>query len=98
MSFFQPEGCLIHTESNREALATPAGLERAMREGRILEGVVTLCDAALSLHLELGCAHGVIPHEEAVFCRDGERIKRGAERRSVHAARFRLLGNARNTP
>lgn len=75
MSFFQPEGCLIHTESNREALATPAGLERAMREGRILEGVVTLCDAALSLHLELGCAHGVIPHEEAVFCREGERIK-----------------------
>ena len=73
--FFLPEGALIHTRETREATATPAALEAAMGRGTVLEGVVTLCDSSLCLHVELGCAHGIIRPEEAVLCRPGERRK-----------------------
>lgn len=72
---FLPEGTLIHTRENREATATPAALEAAMVRGAVLEGTVTLCDSSLCLHVELGCAHGIIRPEEAVLCRPGERRK-----------------------
>lgn len=73
--FFKPEGARIHTPENREYLATPQGLERAMREGAIVEGTVTLCDSRLCLHVDLGCAEGLLAAEDAVYCREGERRK-----------------------
>lgn len=73
--FFKPEGARIHTPENREYLATPQGLERAMREGAIVEGTVTLCDSRLCLHVDLGCAEGLLTAEDAVYCREGERRK-----------------------
>jgi small subunit ribosomal protein S1 len=73
--FFRPEGALLHTPENREYLATPQGLERAMREGAIIEGNVTLCDSRLCLHVDLGCAEGPLEAEDAVYCRTGERRK-----------------------
>ena len=72
---YQPEGARLHTRENEEYLATPVALERAMQEGIIIEGVVTLCDADLRLHVDLGCAVGVIEPEEAVLCRVGESRK-----------------------
>ena len=72
---YQPEGARLHTRENEEYLATPAGLERAMNEGVILEGVATLCDSDLRLHVDLGCAVGIIEPQEAVLCRMGETRK-----------------------
>ncbi len=72
---FLPEGGLLQTARNKEFLSSPAALERAMRERRILEAPVTLCDEELRLHVDLGCMRGYIPREEAVWCRDGEEIK-----------------------
>ena len=68
---FFPEGMGAHGA----AAATPAGIERAMRAGTILEAPVTLCDGQMNLHVDLGCMRGVIPKEEAAWCRPGEAVK-----------------------
>ncbi len=72
---FQPEGSRIATQENREYLATLTGLERAMNQGATVEGIVTLCDSQMRLHVDLHCAKGIIAPEEAVFCRAGETRK-----------------------
>ena len=72
---YKPEGMLNVTAENREALSSPEGLERALRLGPILEAPVLLCDNEMRLHVELGCMRGIIPREEAVWCRPGETIK-----------------------
>lgn len=72
---FLPEGMRIVTRENKEALSSPLALERAMLTGDILEAPVLLCDGELALHVELGCMRGVIPREEAMWCRHGESIK-----------------------
>ena len=72
---FQPEGALYPTPQNKEHLGSPAALERAWREDRILEAPVLLCDANLRLHVDLGCMRGYIEREDALWCRDGEQIK-----------------------
>lgn len=74
-NLYKPEGTRIATEENREYLASVAGLERAMNNGAIVEGMVTLCDSRLRLHVDLGCALGVIEPEDAIFCREGEERK-----------------------
>ena len=56
---YKPEGGRFTSAENKEYLATPQGLERAMNAGVILEGVVTLCDSRLCLHVDLPCAVGV---------------------------------------
>lgn len=62
------EGALISTRENREYTATLKGLERARQEGKILEGVVKMCDSAtLSMHIDLGEVEGVIEKEESVY-------------------------------
>lgn len=60
---------------NREFMVSPAALERAMLQGKILEGVAVLCDSQLALHVDLGCIEGIIPREEALWCRPGEEIR-----------------------
>ncbi len=72
---FHPEGMLLATSRNQELLASVAGLERAWREGAILEAPALLCDARMRLHVDLGCMRGYIEREEAVWCREGEQIK-----------------------
>ncbi len=63
-SGFLPEGSLLHTARNRRALSSVFGLQEAMQTGQILEGRVTLCDAAHDLHVDLGCMKGIIPRME----------------------------------
>lgn len=72
---YMPEGSLLHTAENRDYLASPLGLERAMSIGATLEAIVTLCDSDLRLHVDLHCARGIIEPEEAVYCREGEMRK-----------------------
>ncbi len=71
-SMYKPEGTLLHTAENREALATPAAMERAMQAGAVLEGIVTLCDSSMTLHVDLPSAKGLIAPEDALWCRAGE--------------------------
>ena len=72
---FQPEGGLYSTPTNRSYLASAAGLERAMLNGTVVEGLATLCDSSLRLHVDLGAAEGILEPEEAVLCRPGEARK-----------------------
>ena len=72
---YVPEGMLMRTPENREYISSEAGLERAMREGKILEACVTLCDSSMRLHVDLYGMRGIIERREAVFCRRGEEIK-----------------------
>lgn len=65
---YLPEGCLLDTSENAMYLATPKMLEKAMQEGRILEGVATACRAdSMELTVSMGCAVGTIPKSEAAF-------------------------------
>ena len=70
-----PEGELFGTVINREYTSSLAGLERAMNEGIILEGNTLLCDSSMRLHVDLYGIKGIIPREEALYCRSGEEIK-----------------------
>ena len=72
---FKPEGELYFSAENQNALASVAGLERAMQNGWVVEGIVTLCDSDLRLHVDLKCAHGILEPEDAVLCREGESRK-----------------------
>ena len=72
---YRPEGGYLDALGTREAHASIAGLERAMLEERIVEGIVTLCDENMNLHVDLGCVKGYISPDEAVFCRAGETRK-----------------------
>lgn len=72
---YLPEGMLSGTPENEDYLATLQGLERAMAGGITVEGMVTVCDSDLRLHVDLHCAHGILEPEEAVFCRAGEARK-----------------------
>lgn len=73
---YPPEGTLIGDSRNTEYRSSLSGLERAMREGRIIEVPVTLCDSDLCLHADL-CPGviGQIEREECVLTREGEVVK-----------------------
>ena len=72
---YKPEGALYFSAENQAALATISGLERAMQNGTVIEGIATLCDSDLRLHVDLKCAHGILEPDEVVFCRAGESRK-----------------------
>ena len=62
------EGALIGTSENREYISSLRGLEKARQEGKILEGVVKMCDSqTLEMHVDLYGIDGVIPKEESVY-------------------------------
>ena len=72
---FRPEGELLTTRTNCDLLSSQAGLERAMKNGETVEGIATVCDGNMCLHVDLGCMRGILPPEEAVYCRAGETRK-----------------------
>ena len=62
------EGRLLGTRENREYISSVNGLERARQEGKILEGVVKMCDSeTLEMHIDLNGIDGIIPKEESVY-------------------------------
>ncbi len=74
-NLYKPEGYLFTTAENTEYISSLRGLERAMNEDKIIEGVVSLCDSKMSLHIDFGEIKGIIEKEECVYCREGERLK-----------------------
>ena len=71
-NIYLPEGSLIDTESNIAYTSSVRMLERAMRRGVILEAMATVCDCTdMSLKVDLGCADGIIPKEEAMYSPEG---------------------------
>lgn len=65
---YLPEGSLYATAENREYISSLFGLERARSEGKILEGVVTMCDSqTLSMHVDLFGIEGIIEREESIY-------------------------------
>ncbi len=66
---YLPEGALLGTNENREYLSSLQGLEKARKDGIILEGVVTICDSqTMDLHVDLYGVEGIIRREECVLC------------------------------
>ena len=62
------EGALIGRAENNEYISSVSGLEKARQEGKILEGVVKMCDnATLSMHVDLNGIDGIIEKDESVF-------------------------------
>ena len=68
---FRPEGYLFGSRENREYTSSRTGLERAMREGKILEATAMLCDSSLRLHVDLYGMVGIIDKQEAIYSPDG---------------------------
>lgn len=72
---YRPEGSLFGTRENREYISSKAGLERAMREGKILEATALLCDSRMRLHVDLYGITGIIDKSEAVYNCEGREVK-----------------------
>lgn len=67
MTVYKPEGSLISTPANIAALKSPAALQEAFLQGKILEARAMSCDCDHNLILDLGCMKGVIPRAEAAI-------------------------------
>ena len=73
---YLPEGALMHSAENALALSSRETLERAMRDGRILEAAAIRCDCAdMTLTVSLGPMLGYIRREDAAFSPDGAPVK-----------------------
>ena len=72
---YMPEGLISCCGQNRELILSRAGLERAMAQGAVLESCALLCDEHLDLHVDLNGVIGIIPKQEVMYCRQGERLK-----------------------
>ncbi|HEX2939117.1 MAG TPA: S1 RNA-binding domain-containing protein [Ruminiclostridium sp.] len=67
MAVIKPEGWLLDTAENREALRSPGNLLRAAEEGRTVEARALVCDSSHNLIVDLGCMKGIIPREEGAL-------------------------------
>ena len=72
---YLPEGERLYSAANRALLSSEEGLERAVREELLVEGLVRLCDSERQLHVDLGIAKGILSPEEALYRRPGEAFK-----------------------
>ena len=75
MNRYLPEGNYIATSENREYITSIAGLERGMREGKILEAMALMCDGEMNLTVDLCGVKGVMPREEIAYFPDGSAVK-----------------------
>lgn len=62
---YLPEGRLLETPENMTLTSNEAGVRQAWAQGRILEGIATMCDEKRNLHVRLGNRRGIIPQTEA---------------------------------
>jgi len=70
-STFLPEGILISSPENKEALSSSAALEKAMLNETVLEARAILCDNELNLLLDISPYRAIIPREEVAWTEDG---------------------------
>jgi small subunit ribosomal protein S1 len=76
MNIYRPEGTLITEVKNNEYTCSIEGLERALRQGVILEGRVLLCDAFMNLHVDFGNGlRGIIPKDECQYSEEKDEVK-----------------------
>ena len=66
-SRFLPEGSLLGSPQNTEALSSEAALREAIRTGQRLEARVRVCDGNHNLHVDLPCMQGLIPRAEGAL-------------------------------
>ena len=72
MNTYYPEGWLLDSEENNNAMKSEQSLQECIAKKQILEARATLCDSAHNLHVNLGCMKGIIPREEgAVGIKEG---------------------------
>lgn len=69
------EGKRLAFASNREFTSSREGLERAMGEDVILEGIATVCRGDMSLEVDLCGIKGIIPKDESAYYASGGNIK-----------------------
>ena len=74
-NYYLPEGAKLFTQENLSYISSLAGIERAMREKKILEATAVMCDEELNLHVDLFGIKGIIPHDECLLTNNGEEIK-----------------------
>ena len=72
---YLPEGLLYGTSKNREYISSLDGLERALREGRIIEAPAAMCDNDTNLYIDLGNVRGIMPKNEVAISQSGEEVK-----------------------
>jgi len=91
---YLPEGELLRSTENIMYTKNRDGLERAMREGRILESVVLRCDCdTMTLTLRVGGMNGYIFRDDVSYSPDGGEIKDIAVITRVgHAVSFCVMG------
>ena len=78
---YLPEGGLFGTPQNTEYISSREMLERAMREGRILEALAVKCDCTeMTLTVDLGGMNGYIKRDSAAYSPAGEEINDNAGR------------------
>ena len=71
MNGLYPDGCL-GSINDRGKVFTPTSLAEAQAKQAVLEAVVTMCDAAHNLIVDLGCVKGIIARDEgAIGISDG---------------------------
>lgn len=70
-----PEGMKCRNDSGTGNTLSSDALEKAMRDGEILEGRAVLCDSRRDLIVELGAMKGIIPRGECVYNRDNSEVK-----------------------
>lgn len=69
---FHPEGRLLDSAENRNAMLSPETLAGAMQTGQVLEARAIMCDSRHNLIVDLPCMKGMIPREEgALGIREG---------------------------
>lgn len=72
MTKYLPEGQLINTVENKNAIKSIFSLQEAMIQGKILEARAKICDSEHNLIVDLPCIKGIIPHiEGAIGIDDG---------------------------
>ncbi len=72
MTNYLPEGHLINTIENKNAIKSVFALQEAMLHGQILEARAKICDGDHNLIVDLPCIKGIIPRiEGAIGIEDG---------------------------
>lgn len=64
-NLYYPEGTLMETAENQQAIHSIAALQNARENGTILEARAVVCDSRHNLMVDLGCCRGIIPRVEA---------------------------------
>ena len=72
---YLPEGRLLDTADNLALTADTEGLRLAWAQGRILEGMVTMCDEQRNLYVRLGAQRGIIPRSETGLGADQGKLR-----------------------